>query len=223
MVRRQTDVENRVEGWSLHYSCSYNGRKLSPYGKLGHAASQLVKVVIIKTTTSTHLIWQSEAGSLPVCSTHSALCCICNQTHMSLHLNMHMHSFFSVSNPCFSLHPTHVPRFPPFFPPPFTPLSFWSTSPFHLSSSSNPERLICDWACCVFYRRLAAARGQRAAEMPQCLYILPVRRCKRMKRDWHSIILAEKLKYSRGWMEADKEDEDEGEEERGAFFCNWLS
>lgn len=39
-----------------------------------------------------------------------------------------------------------------------------------------------------------------------------------MKRDWHSIILTEKLKYSRGWMEADKEDEDEGEEEQGAFL-----
>ncbi len=45
------------------------------------------------------------------------------------------------------------------------------------------------------------------------VYILPVRRCKRMKRDRHSIICAEKLKYSRGWMEADMEDE--GEEEEG--------
>lgn len=89
-----------------------------------------------------------------------------------------------------------------FFFTSFTPLSFWSTFPFHPSSSSfSPERLICDWACCVFYRRLAAAWGQRAAEMPQCLYILPVRRCERMKRDWHSIICARKLEYSWGWMD----------------------
>ena len=87
-----------------------------------------------------------------------------------------------------SAHPTHVPVFLPphwfFFLHSFTPLSFWSTFPFHFHPSSStssssssspppsPERLICDWACCVF---LSASRsslgGQRAAEMPQCLYI----------------------------------------------------
>lgn len=47
--------------------------------------------------------------------------------------------------------------------------------------SSSSQRLTCDSATCVFYSRLAAARGQRAAEMPGCLSILPVSRCKRMK------------------------------------------
>lgn len=54
------------------------------------------------------------------------------------------------------------------------------STPSPLPSSSS-QRLTCDSATCVFYSRLAAARGQRAAEMPGCLYILPVSRCKRMK------------------------------------------
>lgn len=99
---------------------------------------------------------------------------------------------------------------------PPSPLS-QSTEPLKHFPSFSLERLMCDWACCVFYRHLAAARGQRAVEMPQCLYILPVRRCKRMKRDWHSIIHAQKLKYSRGCMEADKEDEKKEEEEESVL------
>lgn len=144
------------------------------------------------------------------------------------HTGNHMHTPLSLSATIQRLLPSYIttshscpslslsPPSSVFFLLSFTPLSFWSTFPFHPSSSSSPERLICDWACCVFYRRLAAARGQRAAEMPRCLYILPVRRCKRMKRDWHSVICAEKLKYSRGWMEA--AEENEGWRRMGARF-----
>lgn len=160
-------------GWSLHYSCSCNGPKLSPYGKLDHAASQSVKVAIIKTqTTAPHFIWQSEAGSLPVCSTHSFLCCIYTTRHTFLHLNMHfqtqnqMHTpFFSISNRCFSY--IAISNSCPYLL--FSPL--FSTEllkhfPFSYHLLFQPERLICDWACCVFYHRLTASRGQRAAEMP---------------------------------------------------------
>lgn len=109
----------------------------------------------------------------------------------------------------------HILIFSPLFSCCTSP-RFWSFFPlsFHPSSSSSPERLICDWACCVFYRCLAAARGQRGAEMSQCLHILPVCRCTHMKRGWHSIICTEKLKYSRGWIEADNEHEGEGEKEK---------
>lgn len=103
----------------------------------------------------------------------------------------------------------------------FTLLSICSTFPFHPSFSSfSPERLVCEWAHCVFYRHLAAARGQRAAEMPQCLYILPVRRCERIEKTFNHLCEKKWDTVEDGWMGTDKGDEEEEDE---SLFCNWLS
>lgn len=110
------------------------------------------------------------------------------------------------------------------------------STPSPLPSSSS-QRLTCDSATCVFYSRLAAARGQRAAEMPGCLYILPVSRCKRMKermvfihlyweagKQWRAGSGGGGQAGGEGWQTKRRSREDKRSVWGGVggHLCNWL-
>lgn len=113
-----------------------------------------------------------------------------------------------------------IPLMPPHAFTSFTSLSICSTFPFHPSFSSfSPERLVCEWARCGFYRRLAAApgtKGSRNATMS--LYSARAQ----MRTHWKDIqsSVREKIGCRWGWMDGYRQG---GWGGGGWEFCNWSS
>lgn len=129
--------------------------------RLSHACAKFLtsasKLKKKKKTWSAH--WSSTCFILYCMKPKGAHC----------NTGSHAHNSFTVicssSTLCLltSSHPTCFDFFPlsPCHP---LSLSFWSSFLFHPSPphpSSNHKRLICDWACCVFYRRLTATPGYK--------------------------------------------------------------
>ena len=221
-------------GWSLHYSCSCNGPKLSPYGKSDHAASQSVKLAIIKTqTTSTHLIWQSEAASLPVCSTHSALCCIyatrhtctCTSTCTFRH-NIKCILLFLCQQPLFFLH-HHIPlmslSFTPLFVPPlfhwaFEVLPLFISPPLPTSKGwSVTERVV----CFIIILQRSGDKGQLKCHNIYIFFLCADANAWK-ETDIQSSSLKSWNTVGDGWRQT-RRMRMKRRRSKGLFLCNWLS
>lgn len=127
---RQTDRRRKQggSGWSLHYSCSCNGPKLSPYGS---STMQRCSGANLATTENVFHVW---TGSL-----RSAL-------YLSAPVHSHAGNHMPTPRSLFSLltsqHPTHVPFS---FPPPHPPLH-WAFEALSLFIPPPPLPALKGWS-----------------------------------------------------------------------------
>lgn len=153
--------------------------------------------------------------SLPVCS--CGLRHRKSNTHSSLAF---LHHRIPLTYP---LPPPHL--FIYFFTS-FTPLSVWSTFPFHPSSSSFSPEKVDLWLSLL--RLLSASRSSPGTKGSRNATMSLNSACAQMRAHEKRLTFNHRREKAGiqlrmdGWMEADKGDEDEGEEEDGGSCCNWL-
>lgn len=141
----------------------------------------------------------------------------------------------SLGNAAVTAHSLSDPSNPSSPPPPFIYLFFlppslhWAFEALSLFIPPPlllaPKRLICDWACCVLLsasRSSPGTKGSRNATMSLNSACAQMRAHEKRLTFNHRREKAGIQLRMDGRMEADKGDEDEGEEEDGGLCCNWL-